>query len=140
MDILRVSKQYIGKSKLKFQYKGKYSKRPFPISKETLIGDLSRILFIPGGYQTLPDYYLSGTFSLDEQTFSVNYDHLKIGLPYQDILYITGVPKETLNLDIFRLENSKWSSYYEDAHGGYLFQILNYKQSLNTIQHGKYKC
>lgn len=135
MNILKVSQQYIGKSKLKFQYQGKYIKKPFPIAGETIIGDLARLLYIPGGSSTLPDYYISGTFKSKDQAFIVNYDHLKIGLPYKDILYITGVPKETLNLDTFRLENSKWSSYYEDDYGGYLFQVLDYKQKLNTLQH-----
>ena len=65
-----------------------------------------------------------------------NFDLDKIGPKNNDILYITGVPKNTPSLDRFRLQGKKWSSYYEDEHGGYLFQILTYDQPLKFISHG----
>lgn len=128
----RVSKQYIGKSKLIF--KGKTANFEFPVKGESLIGQIANRLFIPGSDKKLPDYFLSGIFfSGDQPSFRINFNPEDIGPKYKDILYITGIPKDIPSLDPFRLQNKKWSSYYEDEHGGYLFQILSYNEPLKFI-------
>lgn len=128
----RVSKQYIGKSKLIF--KGMTTNFEFPVKGESLIGQIANRLFIPGSDKKLPDYFMSGTFfSGDQPSFMINFNLENMGPKYGDILYITGIPKNTSSLDPFRLQNKKWSSYYEDSHGGYLFQILNYNEPLRFI-------
>ena len=99
--------------------------------------NIANRLFIPGGEKVIPDYFISGIFFPGERpTFRINFDLDKIGPKNNDILYITGVPKNTPSLDRFRLQGKKWSSYYEDEHGGYLFQILTYDQPLKFISHG----
>ena len=131
----KVSQQYIGKSKLNFYYPTQ--NHEFPIKGEVLIGNIANRLFIPGSEKVIPDYFISGIFFPGEQpTFRINFDLDKIGPKNNDILYITGVPKNTPSLDRFRLQGKKWSSYYEDEHGGYLFQILTYDQPLKFISHG----
>ena len=128
----RVSKQYIGKSKLIF--KVKTANLEFTIKGESLIGQIANILFIPGSDKKLPDYFMSGTFfSGDQPSFMINFNLENMGFKYEDILYITGIPKNIPSLDPFRLQNKKWSSYYEDDHGGYLFQILSYNEPLKFI-------
>lgn len=128
----RVSKQYIGKSKLIF--KVKTANLEFPIKGESLIGQIANILFIPGSDKKLPDYFMSGNFfSGDQPSFMINFNLENMGFKYEDILYITGIPKNIPSLDPFRLQNKKWSSYYEDDHGGYLFQILSYNEPLKFI-------
>lgn len=131
----KVSQQYIGKSKLNFYYHTQ--NHEFPIKGEVLIGNIANRLFIPGSENVIPDYFISGIFFPGEQpTFRVNFNLDKIGPKNNDILYITGVPKDTPSLNNFRLQGKKWSSYYEDEHGGYLFQILSYDQSLKFNSHG----
>lgn len=131
----KVSQQYIGKSKLTFKYHTQ--NHEFPIKGEVLIGNIANRLFIPGSEKVIPDYFLSGIlFPGDQPVFRINFNLDKIGPKYNDILYITGIPKGINSLDPFRLQNKKWSSYYEDEHGGYLFQILNYTESLKFINHG----
>lgn len=49
--------------------------------------------------------------------------------PSKHVLYITAVPKFK-NLDLYRFNNCLWSSYYEDSHRGYLFQILESNQKV----------
>lgn len=131
----KVSQQYIGKSKLNFYYHTQ--NHEFPIKGEVLIGNIASRLFIPGSENVIPDYFISGIFFPGEQpTFRVNFNLDKIGPKNNDILYITGVPKNTPSLNNFRLQGKKWSSYYEDEHGGYLFQILSYDQPLKFNSHG----
>lgn len=131
----KVSQQYIGKSKLTFKYHTQNYE--FPIKGESLIGNIANRLFIPGCKNKFPDYFLSGTLLPgDQPVFMINFNLDKIGPKYNDILYITGIPKGINSLDPFRLQNKKWSSYYEDEHGGYLFQILNYTESLKFINYG----
>lgn len=130
----KVYNQYIGKSKLNLVV----SSLGFPINNKSLIGEIANRLFIPGGEKVIPDYFLSGVFfpGVKYPTFKVNFDLDKIGPENNDILYITGVPKDSPSLNNFRLQGKKWSSYYEDEHGGYLFQILPYDQPLKFISHG----
>ena len=131
----KVYNQYIGKSKINFVSLS--SNVDFTINSKSLIGEIANRLFIPGGEKVIPDYFISGIFFPGERpTFRINFDLDKIGPKNNDILYITGVPKNTPSLDRFRLQGKKWSSYYEDEHGGYLFQILTYDQPLKFISHG----
>ena len=80
----RVSKQYIGKSKLIF--KVKTANLEFTIKGESLIGQIANILFIPGSDKKLPDYFMSGTFfSGDQPSFMISMKIFYISLEYQKI-------------------------------------------------------
>lgn len=108
--------------------------------KNLFIGK-SKLEFIDKNTQLLPDvevfedimennYFPKGGYSPDIQVNGIFHDHSNTFVLSSDILgplhclYITGIPKNTPNLDFFRLKGSIWSSYHENNHRGYLFQIL----------------
>ena len=76
----------------------------------------------------LPDLIRNGKFDPYDDTFWVDkYFH-------DNNLYITGIPKNTVSLDPYRLKGCLWSSYYEDNYRGYLFQILSINQTVQLIE------
>ena len=103
---------YIGKSKLTFKVNDKI------IPDTHTIGQFFfRAAMIP--IKNSPDYGTFGNFWIHDNqgTFEITLFH-----PEHKI-YVTGVPKGEV-LDNFRLEDTVWSSYYEDDMRGYLFQII----------------
>lgn len=99
---------YIGKSQLGIWVNEKR------VPKETLVKDIALPTLLGN---KLPDYGIIGNFTQWE--FEVN-----SGGNYK--LFITGIPKKTYDLDLYRLKRRLWSSYYEDDKRGYLFQVLPY--------------
>ena len=118
--------QYIGKSKLTFTKNGE------ALSNLTLIGEIGKTFADFEGKQIslldsrLPDCFIQGHFSSDDNSMEVN--------PSEYIntqrLYITGIPKDALDLEPYRLKGVIWSSYYEDNYRGYLFQMVPMKYRL----------
>lgn len=117
-----VKNQYAGKAKIDFTFNGK------TIDGKNLIGDIG-IPFTDGEGRPftnmnpyLPDYYIMGDVS-DISTMEL----IPKDIRKTKILYITGIPKNASRLDEYKLKNVLWSSYYEDSHRGYLFQLVNSK-------------
>lgn len=114
-----VRNQYIGKSKLTFTKNGEI------LSNETLIEELAEAFTdwqgIPISLQIdkAPDYFIEGHFFSDINSWELEPEE---SLDTQR-LYITGIPKDSLDLDEFKIKDALWSSYYEDNYRGYLFQI-----------------
>lgn len=109
---------YIGKSQLGIWVNGKR------VPKETLVKDIALPTLLGN---KLPDYGTIGTlcnimgFGIPDNSFIFEVD------PKGDHkLFITGIPKKTYDLDLYRLKGRLWSSYYEDDKRGYLFQVLPY--------------
>lgn len=114
-----VKNQYIGKSKLTFTKNGE------TISNETLIGELAEAftdwqgIFMSFHIDKAPDYFIEGHFFSDINSWELE------PAEFLDIqrLYITGIPKDSSDLEEFKIVDAIWSSYYEDNYRGYLFQI-----------------
>ena len=115
-----VKNQYIGKSKLSFTY------RDYLCDEESTIDALGYPLVIPGGHKNLPDYFIPGYFDIKQNSFKV----VCLDNRSRENLYITGIPLGVDSIDPWRLCKTIWSSYYEDEHRGYLFQILNSNEPL----------
>ncbi|MCM1438764.1 MAG: hypothetical protein NC131_06085 [Roseburia sp.] len=114
-----VKNQYVGKSKVDFTFKGSL------IDGTTLVKQIG-ILFAdnfgePFNNQSsfLPDYYIPGKV-VDLCTMEIG----EIPAGETSFLFITGIPKRRA-LDNYKLKDVVWSSYYEDAYRGYLFQLIN---------------
>lgn len=114
-----VKNQYVGKSKVDFTFQGS------PIDGTTLVKQIG-LLFAdnqgePFNLQSpfLPDYYIPGKV-VDICTMDIG--ELKAG--ETSFLFITGIPKRKA-LDNYKLKHVVWSSYYEDAYRGYLFQLVS---------------
>lgn len=103
---------YIGKSKLIFE------------ANDCIIPDVTEIgkIFFPTGWEgNLPDYGTMGNLWVhnNQGTFEITWKR-----PEHKI-WVTGIPKGAI-LDDFRIQETIWSSYYEDNIRGYLFQITDY--------------
>ena len=113
-----VKNQYVGKSKIDFTFNGSV------IDGTTLVKDIG-ILFADkngepfnNGCSFLPDYYIPGKV-VDLCTMDIG----EISSRETSFLFITGIPKRK-DLDDYRIKEVIWSSYYEDAYRGYLFQLI----------------
>ena len=84
------------------------------VHKETLVKDIALPTLLGN---KLPDYGTIGNFTQWEFEVNPGGNHK---------LFITGIPKKTYDLDLYRLKGRLWSSYYEDDKRGYLFQVLPY--------------
>lgn len=122
----RVNKLYIGKSKLKFTYSGK------ELDHTTLLETISEPVKSSGIYDpTYPDVQVRGYFYMN------NIIELNIELPMEEedaksvILWVTGIPKEAKSIQPYKNPKAILSSYFEDAHHGYLFQLTK-----SPIQYG----
>lgn len=112
-----VKNQYVGKSKIDFTFNGSV------IDGTTLVKDIG-ILFADengepfnNGCSFLPDYYIPGKV-VDLCTMDIG----ELSSRETSFLFITGIPKRK-DLDDYRIKEVIWSSYYEDAYRGYLFQL-----------------
>lgn len=123
-----VKNLFIGKSKLIFYKKGFNLKR---LPDTTTFDELD---IIDVGFPTmllepqrealqerLPDIMLYGELSIYDQSFTMDINNPTKG---SDRLFITGISLGTPDLDKYRFKNAIWSSYYEDDHRGYLFQVV----------------
>lgn len=106
---------YLGKSKLAVDNHG----------SDTLLGSVAKETTFRN--PMLPDLVISGKFLSNKGLFVTNENQ-------EHYLYITGVPKDTKCLDYFRLKGCIWSSYYQDDHRGYLFQILRINQNVLPME------
>lgn len=113
-----VKNQYVGKSKIDFTFQGSL------IDGTTLVKQIG-ILFADSNGEPfineckfLPDYYIPGKV-VDLCTMDIG--DLTPG--ETSFLFITGIPKRK-SLDDYRIKEVIWSSYYEDAYRGYLFQLI----------------
>lgn len=123
-----VKNLFIGKSKLIFYKKGFNIKR---LPDTTTFGELD---IVDVGFPTmlcepqresqqgrLPDIMLYGELSIYDSSFTMDINKPTKGT---DRLFITGISLGTPDLDKYRFKNAIWSSYYEDDHRGYLFQVV----------------
>ena len=114
-----VKNQYVGKSKVDFTFYG------FIVEGTTLVEDIGIMFANNFGklfnniYPFLPDYYIPGRM-IDPSTMDIG----DLSPGETSFLFITGIPKRK-NLDPYRLKDVIWSSFYEDAYRGYLFQLIN---------------
>ena len=114
-----VKNQYVGKSKIDFTFNGSV------IDGTTLVKDIG-ILFADkngepfnNGCSFLPDYYIPGKV-VDLCTMDIG----ELSSRETSFLFITGIPKRK-DLDDYRIKEVIWSSYYEDAYRGYIFQLIS---------------
>ena len=114
-----VKNQYVGKSKIDFTFNGSV------IDGTTLVKDIG-ILFADkngepfnNGCSFFPDYYIPGKV-VDLCTMDIG----ELSSRETSFLFITGIPKRK-DLDDYRIKEVIWSSYYEDAYRGYLFQLIS---------------
>lgn len=113
-----VKNQYVGKSKIDFTFQGSL------IDGTTLVKQIGIMFADNNGElysndcQFLPDYYIPGKV-VDLCTIDIG--SLEPG--ETSFLFITGIPKRK-DLTDYRLRDVIWSSYYEDAYRGYLFQLI----------------
>lgn len=116
----QIKSLYIGKSKLNLRnWEG-------PLDQYLTLGRV----FDETGFNDpyLPDLIKNGKFDPYDDTFWVDKCF------HDNNLYITGIPKNTVSLDPYRLKGCLWSSYYEDNYRGYLFQILSINQTVQLIE------
>ena len=114
----KVSQQYIAKAKIPFigiTMEGKKIK----LDSTLKIGDISSSTDRPKPNKYYPDYFFYGTFT--GNSFEITDDQIGF-FPHR--LYVTGIPANYIDLNDFKFRHCLWSSYYEDEHGGYLFQVL----------------
>jgi len=72
----------------------------------------------------VPDYHIEGFF---RQMPEGKQSEFIIAYPGNCTMYITGVPRNALTIEPFRMGSVKskiYSSYWEDPNRGYLFQII----------------
>jgi hypothetical protein len=123
-----VKNLFIGKSKLIFYKKG------FNLVRLPDTTTFSELYIVDVGFPTmlcepqrealqdrLPDIMLYGELSIYDQSFTMDINNPTKGT---DRLFITGISLGTPDLDKYRFKNAIWSSYYEDDHRGYLFQVV----------------
>ena len=119
-----VGNQYVGKAKIDFMFNDKL------VDCKSLIKDIGIPFQDNDGIPftnldpNFPDYFILGEVS-DISTMKLD----PVDLGKTKILYITGIPKQAPSLDEFKLNNTLWSSYYEDGYRGYLFQLI----SINSL-------
>lgn len=111
---------YIGKSKLSFNSNGR------SLSPTVTIQDVMDSVELKDRY---PDFRTIGVFYPATRTFMISPIWANVQI------FVTGIPKGEI-LDNFRLENTLWSSYYEDSYRGYLFQVLPINQEPKLIIDG----
>ena len=114
-----VKNQYVGKSKIDFTFQGSL------IDGTTLVKQIGILFADSNGEpfinecQFLPDYYIPGKV-VDLCTMDIG----EISSRETSFLFITGIPKRK-DLDDYRLKDVIWSSFYEDAYRGYIFQLIS---------------
>lgn len=112
---------YIGKSKLSFNANGR------ALSPTVTIQDVMDSVELKK--DRYPDFRTIGVFYPTTKIFIISPIWANVQI------FVTGIPKGEI-LDNFRLENTLWSSYYEDSYRGYLFQVLPINQEPKLIIDG----
>ena len=132
-----VNNLYIGKSKLKFYM---LTTVRAELKSTNIFEKITNKDFRKSPNKYLPDVLVEGEYSTDELgngLFRVLFGE-QPSKPNTHRLYVTGIPKNTPNLDFFRIKETIWTSYYEDSHRGYLFQITDSSTPLSLLEEVKH--